>query len=51
MSEEESVRQVCVLLDVNRSWFYAAAQAPTADTDTSLRAAIEAIVLEFAGYG
>jgi putative transposase len=51
LSEEESVRQVCTLLDVNRSWFYAAAQAPAADADTALRAAIEAIVLEFAGYG
>ena len=45
------MRQMCALLDVNRSWFYVAAQASAADADTALRAAIEAIVLEFAGYG
>ena len=45
------MRQVCRLLDVNRSWLYAAMQPPATAADTSLRAAIEAIVLEFAGYG
>jgi transposase InsO family protein len=46
-----SVRDLCRILGVNRSWFYrAGAQAP-AEADTALRAAIEAIVLAFPGYG
>ncbi len=45
------MRQMCALLDVNRSWFYGAAHAPAAAADTALRTAIEDIVLEFPGYG
>jgi putative transposase len=47
-----SVRGLCALLGVSRSWHYA---RPTpeavASRDVELRAAIEAIVLAFPGYG
>lgn len=46
-----SVRQLCEILGVNRSWFYAAPAAPTDQDDTALRDRIEEIVLEFPGYG
>jgi putative transposase len=47
-----SVRQLCALLDVSRSWFYERSHAPTqAERDGALRDAIERIVLEFPGYG
>ncbi|MGH2387232.1 MAG: IS3 family transposase [Chloroflexota bacterium] len=45
-----SVRQLCVMLAVSRSWYYAARARPAAD-ETALRDALERIVLEFAGYG
>ena len=48
---ELAVRQLCDLLDVNRSWFYAAAAEPVDQEDTALRDRIEEIVLEFPGYG
>jgi len=47
-----SVRQLCNLLDINRAWYYARANAATqAERDVALRDAIERIVLEFPGYG
>jgi len=46
-----SVRQVCALLGLSRSWLYARGpRAPQAGT-MALRDAIERIVLEFPGYG
>jgi putative transposase len=47
-----SIRQLCALLEVSRSWVYARPHAPTqAERDVALRDAIEQIVLEFPGYG
>ena len=47
-----SVRQLCTLLGVSRSWVYERAYAPIqAERDVALRDAIEQIVLEFPGYG
>lgn len=47
-----SVRQLCVLLGVSRSWLYQRPHQPTqAERDIALRDAIERIVLEFPGYG
>jgi putative transposase len=49
-----SVRHLCALLDVNRSWYYARPVAGGADNATEsvrLREAIERIVLAFPGYG
>jgi hypothetical protein len=47
-----SVRQLCDLLSVSRSWFYARPHAPTqAERNVALRDAIERIALEFPGYG
>jgi putative transposase len=47
-----SVRQLCSLLGLSRSWFYECADATAqAERDIALRDAIEAIVLEFPGYG
>ncbi len=47
-----SVKRLCKLLDVSRSWYY---QKPEVDQQTDeemdLRDAIERIVLEFPGYG
>ena len=44
-----SVRALCQLTGISRSWFYA---RPAHDThDLALRDAIEAIVLDFPGYG
>jgi putative transposase len=44
------VRQLCAMLDVSRSWYYAARQGQE-DDKTALREAIERIVLDFPGYG
>jgi transposase InsO family protein len=47
-----SLRQLCTLLDVSRSWFYQRPHQPTqAERDLALRDAIERIVLELPGYG
>jgi putative transposase len=47
-----SVRQLCTLLGVSRSWVYERLQAPSqAEHDVALRDVIEQIVLEFPGYG
>jgi putative transposase len=46
-----SVRDLCRILGVNRSWFYRAGARAPAAADTALRDAIEAIVLAFPGYG
>jgi len=47
-----SVRQLCELLSVSRSWVYERPHTPTqAQRDVALRDAIERIVLEFPGYG
>ncbi len=49
---EASVRQLCHMLGVSRSWLYERPEAsePT-EHDTSLRDAIERLCLEFPGYG
>jgi putative transposase len=47
-----SIRQLCALLGVSRSWVYERPHQPTqAERDVALRDAIERIVLEFPGYG
>jgi putative transposase len=47
-----SVRRLCQLLGVGRSWYYARpTEADTAAHDVALRDAIERIVLAFPGYG
>jgi transposase InsO family protein len=47
-----SIRQLCTLLGVSRSWVYERAHASTqAERDIALRDAIERVVLEFPGYG
>lgn len=47
-----SIQQLCPLLGVSRSWFYARRIQPASDPDDlALRAAIEAITLDFPGYG
>lgn len=47
-----SVRQLCALLGLSRSWVYERPHQPTqAERDVALRDAIERIVLEFPGYG
>ena len=46
-----SVRALCRVLGVNRSWFYAAKETGETGDETALRDRIEAIVLEFPGYG
>ncbi len=47
-----SVRQLCAMLSVSRSWLYERPHQPTqAERDVALRDAIERIVLEFPGYG
>lgn len=49
---ELSVRRLCALLDVGRSWYYDRSERPNqAERDTALRAAVERVVLEFPGYG
>jgi putative transposase len=47
-----SVRHLCGLLGVGRSWYYEHPSMPTgAERDVALRDAIERIVLDFPGYG
>jgi transposase InsO family protein len=47
-----SLRQVCRWLGVSRSWYYACpSPAEQAERDVALREAIEAVILEFPGYG
>jgi putative transposase len=46
-----SVRQICAILAISRSWYYAAEDTAPSEADTLLRARIEQIVLEFPGYG
>jgi transposase InsO family protein len=49
---EVSVRRLCRLLGISRSWWYACAQPREPDTEAlALREAIERIVLEHPGYG
>jgi putative transposase len=49
---ECAIQPLCALLGVSRSWFYARRDQPVRDSgDVALRAAIEAITLEFPGYG
>ncbi len=47
-----SVRRLCALLGVGRSWYYERPNTPTqAERDVALRDAVERTVLEFPGYG
>ena len=47
-----SVRRLCALLSVGRSWYYDRPERPAqAEPDVALRDAIERVVLEFPGYG
>lgn len=49
-----SVRRLCAIVGVSRSWVYARRAEPTADddgADLALRDAIERLILEFPGYG
>jgi transposase InsO family protein len=47
-----SLRRLCTLLDVSRSWYYERPTTLTQDErDVALRDAIERIVLAFPGYG
>jgi len=46
---EASIRALCQVAGVNRSWFYARSDGE--EPDLALRDAIEEIVLEFPGYG
>lgn len=47
-----SIQQLCRLLGVSRSWFYAHQSQSVSDSDAvALRDAIEAITLDFPGYG
>jgi putative transposase len=47
-----SVRRLCALLAVGRSWYYERPDAPMqAERDVALRDAVERIVLAFPGYG
>lgn len=49
---ELAIQPLCALLGVSRSWFYARRAQPATDPDeVALRAAIEALTLEFPGYG
>ncbi len=49
---ELSMRRLCALLGVGRSWYYARVGMPTqAERDVALRDAIERLVLELPGYG
>lgn len=49
---EVSVRSLCELMGVSRSWYYdKSSAAGKAERDVELRDAIERIVLEFPGYG
>lgn len=49
---ELSLQRLCLLLGVSRSWLYERRQQPQPDVDElTLRDAIEAITLDFPGYG
>ena len=51
-SPGRSIRHLCDLLEVNRSWYYARpAEEEATDPDVDLRDAIEQLVLDFPGYG
>lgn len=45
------MRQICAILSISRGWYYATEAEPPTEADTTLRARIEEIVLEFPGYG
>ena len=45
------IRQLCAILGVSRSWYYAAQAATDDARDEALRAAIAELVLAFPGYG
>jgi len=51
LKAQVSVRQICAILEISRSWYYAAQDPTPSEADTLLRARIEEIVLEFPGYG
>jgi putative transposase len=47
-----SVRRLCALLGVGRSWYHERPERPTqAERDVALRDAVERLVLAFPGYG
>ena len=50
-----SIRQLCLLFEVNRAWYYArkhiTVELSKRTEEVALRDAIEGIILEFAGYG
>ena len=46
-----SVRRLCELHGVSRSWFYAQQNGEKKDADQALSEDIEAVVIEFHGYG
>lgn len=46
-----SIRVLCKVLGLSRSWFYAAQGRPSGPDDTALVAQIEAIILAHPGYG
>ncbi len=48
---EVSVRSLCRMLGVDRSWYLQKPQEESSAADVELRDAIERIVLEFPGYG
>jgi transposase InsO family protein len=46
-----SVRQICAVLGISRSWYYAVQAAPAPQTDAKIAAWIAPIVQRFPGYG
>ena len=46
-----SLQRLCALFEVSRTWFYARRERPHRTADHLLRDAIEAITLDFPGYG
>lgn len=48
---EVAVRRLCELHGVSRSWFYAQQDGAKKDADQALSEEIEAVVIEFQGYG
>ena len=49
---ELSIRQLCELFGVGRTWYYTHSSAgEIASRDVALRDAIERVILEFPGYG
>lgn len=46
-----SVRQICAVLGISRSWYYAALAAPPATADAEVASWIAPIVRRFPGYG